>query len=268
MTNEERIGKAVVRVQSNKDGGFSGVVIRDGKRSDVLHDDDEQRLWARLRNEAGTLEPNYHGIDDAIARFLSFMPGGFEGERNLDQERQYKRTASRKLNEILTPELALKSDLINATAVRRAGEIWINLLSPYESMHLKAALESPSGAQFLRAAAKFAAGEYEAGAAGMKSAIGSHGRLTWPIATYFPFLWDPENHMFLKPTVTCDFAERVGHSFQYAYTSEIEGSVYSSLLELADWTAAKIKDLKPRDRIDVQSFIYVVGGYREDDKPE
>jgi hypothetical protein len=36
-----------------------------------------------------------------------------------------------------------------------------------------------------------------------------------------------------------------------------------SLLDLAGRTTAELADLRPRDRIDVQSFIWVVGDYKE-----
>jgi hypothetical protein len=36
------------------------------------------------------------------------------------------------------------------------------------------------------------------------------------------------------------------------------------LLDLVSETEQELADLYPRDRIDVQSFIWVVGGYRED----
>ena len=76
-----------------------------------------------------------------------------------------------------------------------------------ESTRLREVLAQHGGA-FLRAAAKFAGGSYATGIAGMRNAIGSYGALTWPITTYLPFLWAPERHLFLKPTVTRDFAYR------------------------------------------------------------
>ena len=72
--------------------------------------------------------------------------------------------------------------------------------------------------------------------------------------------------MFLKPQVTKDFAERVGHPFFLLYKSQLEFSVYESLLDLADRTARELSDLAPPrslDRIDIQSFIWIVGGYPE-----
>jgi hypothetical protein len=72
--------------------------------------------------------------------------------------------------------------------------------------------------------------------------------------------------MFLKPEATKDFAVRVGHRFASDYEPALDIAVYDSLLNLADRTAAELSDLKPRDRIDVQSFIWVVGNYKEDGK--
>jgi hypothetical protein len=134
-----------------------------------------------------------------------------------------------------------------------------------EPMHLKDALEGPHGAAFLRASARFADGDYDAAAQGMHSAIKAHGRMSWPTATYFPFLWQPEKHMFLNPTVTRDFAERIGHPFQYEYEAEVSADTYQSLLDLASETMKALEPLGAKDMIDVQSFIWVVGAYREED---
>jgi hypothetical protein len=265
-TNEERLGKSIIRWKREADGSFSGAVILHGKMGEILHDEDETRLLVRLRNHVGTLEPNYFGMEGAISRFLRFMPGGFQGDRNLREERDYKVRASENLRKVLDVQQAQEATAEQASAVRGAS-IWINLLSPYESMHLKDAIAGPSGAAFLHGAAKFAVGDVASGAESMRQAMKPYGPLTWPIATYFPFLWDPSKHMFLKPSVTCDFAERIGQPFQYEYDSEIGADVYRSLLDLTEQTRQAISDLKPRDNIDVQSFIWVVGGYTDADLP-
>ena len=68
--------------------------------------------------------------------------------------------------------------------------------------------------------------------------------------------------MFLKPQVTCDYAERVGHPFAHDNQSGLEVSVYESLLDLAARTRTLLEDQDPRDNIDIQSFIWVVGDYQ------
>jgi hypothetical protein len=75
--------------------------------------------------------------------------------------------------------------------------------------------------------------------------------------------------MFLKPEVTKDFAARVGHRFASDYEAGLEIDVYESLLDLASETEGELTELGPRDRIDVQSFIWVVGSYKEGkDQPQ
>ncbi|HEX7874423.1 MAG TPA: hypothetical protein VF475_16035 [Sphingobium sp.] len=142
------------------------------------------------------------------------------------------------------------------------------MLSPFEAARFRDTLQSETGGRFLRGAAAFATGDYDAGARAMAAAVQPHGRISWPILTYLPFLWDYERHMFLKPTVTADFADRVGHDFHHAYSPEPNAETYHSLLDLVDATRNAIASLEPRDNIDIQSFIWVVGEYREGDERE
>jgi hypothetical protein len=265
-TKSERYGKTTLRWQPLKEGGFAGTVISDGQRGEVLTDEIEDRLVARLRNEAGKLEPNYLGMAGAIARFLEFMPGGLRGERSVSEERKYKLDASEALNSVLPLEAALQASEADAKAVRNA-RVWLNILSPFESMHMKQVLEKPEGPAFLRAAAEFASGNYAGGAQGMENALKKYGRQSWPKATYFGYLWNPQQNMFCKPTVTVDFAQRIGHEFQYVYDPDISELVYVSLVDLAELTLAETRPIGAEDYIDVQSFIYVVGGYTDQDRP-
>ena len=64
--------------------------------------------------------------------------------------------------------------------------------------------------------------------------------------------------------LTKDFAARVGHRFATDYEPRLNIEVYNSLLDLVTKTTAELSDLKSRDQIDVQSFIWVVGDYKED----
>jgi hypothetical protein len=101
----------------------------------------------------------------------------------------------------------------------------------------------------------------------MERALKPHDAAKWTVVTYLPFLWRLEAHMFLKPEVTKDFAERVGHRFASDYEPRLNPEVYGSLLDLVAETEAELVELEPRDRIDVQSFIWVVGSYEEDAEP-
>jgi hypothetical protein len=136
-------------------------------------------------------------MDGAIARFLEFMPGGLRGERSVSEEREYKLAASRQLNSVLPLEAALQATAADAAALRKA-RVWLNILSPYESMHLKQVLENSEGPAFLRAAANFASGDHAAGAQGMEKALNKYGRQSWPKATYFGYLWRPVENILAQ----------------------------------------------------------------------
>ena len=262
-SGEEKIGKALLRWRPGKDGGLMGVVIADGKISvGPRHDDDLGRLKARLRNEAGKLHPDYVGFDGAIKRFHHFMPLGFA---SADNERSYKIRAAEKLAAVAPLDQSATAGDAVAKAIGSGGTL-INLLSPFEAARLRDTLVGEGGGRFVRGAAAFAAGQYQAGIAEMTRAVHPHGRISWPIITYLPFLWLPERHMFLKPNVTCDFSARVGLGFHDDYSPEPSPGVYQALLEMTEATRLAIATLSPRDNIDVQSFIWVVGEYRPGDE--
>lgn len=265
--SEMKYGRATLKWQVAKDGGFAGAVILGGKRVALMADVVEERLLARLRNEAGRLHPDYVGFEGAIRRYLHFFPSGLKGVANASSEREYKERAAARLNAGLSAEQAIDATNEHAARIAKAG-IQTNMLSPFEAARLRDTLMGDTGGRFLRGAAAFGAGDYAAGAAEMSTAVQPHGRVSWPIITYLPFLWDYRKHMFLKPTVTADFADRVGHDFHNRYSPEPNSDTYLALLDLVDTTRAAIATLEPRDNMDIQSFMWVVGEYREGDERE
>jgi hypothetical protein len=81
--------------------------------------------------------------------------------------------------------------------------------------------------------------------------------LTWPLVTVFGFLAQPDAHFFLKPNVTRIAAQKYGYPLQYA--SRPSWAVYEDMLRFAAAVRRDLRDLKPRDMIDVQSFLWVQG---------
>ncbi|MBH0114366.1 hypothetical protein I5E68_15580 [Novosphingobium sp. YJ-S2-02] len=261
---EEKLGKATLRWQPDKKGGFVGVVNVGGKRETLIEDADEPRLIARLRNYAGRLHPDYFGYDGAIKRFRLFMPEGFA---SADNERSYKVKAADRLAGVLSINAALEANDTDAMKVAGAS-ISTNMLSPFEAARLRDTLRGETGGRYLRGAAQFALGQYQDGIREMTAAVLPHGRISWPLITYLPFLWRYDEHMFLKPEVTKDFASRVGSSFCHRYSAEPDAQTYEALLELVAETKCEIRQLEPQDNIDIQSFIWVVGEYRDGELPQ
>jgi len=81
--------------------------------------------------------------------------------------------------------------------------------------------------------------------------------LTWPLTTVFGFIGNPSDFIFLKPRVTQIAAEKYG--FEFDYKSTPNWDTYKSLLDFADQVRRDLSDLKPKDMIDLQSFIWVMG---------
>ena len=77
------------------------------------------------------------------------------------------------------------------------------------------------------------------------------------LVTVFGFIAQPDQHIFLKPTVTKRAAEAYGYDFRYQ--SKPNWETYSSLLDFAETLRRDLRDLRPRDMIDIQSFIWVQG---------
>jgi hypothetical protein len=202
-------------------------------------------------------------------KFLRFFPGGFADETYLDWERGYKWEAHERWQERLAPE-AFRA-LLEAGGHREIAdhaarvESRTNLLFSFEKMAFRDAVKSPAGAR------DFAVGLYEflygsgddrsrfdrwcevvAGLPRRQTRV-----LTWPVVTVFGFIAEPTRHIFLKPNVTRIAAHEYG--FDFVYQSRPRWDVYDSLLRFAAAVRRDHRDLRPRDLIDIQSFIWVQG---------
>ena len=227
-------------------------------------DPDPQRL-APATNDARS-----GGARRCRRKFLRFFPGGFRDETYVAWEREYKWTAHEKWEAQLgKPKFAR---LIRQRAFREIAALAVriegrtNLLFSFEKMALRDAVVSGSGAQ------AFAVGLYR-----LLHGRGDRARrfdawcdvlsklarrqrrvLTWPVATVFPFLAEPQRHVFLKPRVTRAAAAAYGFEFDYLPQPAWEPT-YSSLLRFAARVRRDLRDLEPRDLIDIQSFLWVQG---------
>ena len=260
---EQQVGKATVRLLE-KDDGYVGAVFHPGQRSEPIEGDDPETLWRKLLAEVGKAHPSYFGFDGAMARFRKYFPAAFEDPGYAYEERAYKDRAVAKVAATLPIEKARAAGPELCLAATRAFQA-TNLVFTVEKARIGEVLAGPTGPDFIRAAAEFADGHLATGLAKMLEAIRAKTQPSWPMLTYLPFIWQPDRHLFLKPLVTCDFADRVGHPFARDYREGITAAVYESLLDLATLTEREIAALRPKDLIDVQSFIWVVGAYKDDD---
>lgn len=255
------VGSATIRMLPVK-GVYKGIVIVGGQIIAEEAGDSPDDVWRRLHDHAARANPQYFGFDGARTRFLKFFPNGFQSEGFVAEERNYKLAAKAKLDENVPLEVALAGSGLGEAVLAVFSAT--NLLSPFEKTRLQDVLRGPAADDFIRAAASFASGGGRSALLDLQRSLQPHDSAKWTVVTYLPFLWRPEEHMFLKPEVTKDFAARVGHQFANDYRPKLDYAVYEALLDLASRTARELEDLKPRDRIDVQSFIWVVGAYKEE----
>jgi len=209
------------------------------------------------------------GAARARRKFLKFFPGGFDDETYIDWERDYKWAAHERWQETLEPSAyrkllaAEQFEEIAGAAVRIESRT--NLLFSFEKMALRDAIRFHDGARI------FAQGLYDflwgRGSDELRferwcEAVATLPRrqtrvLTWPLVTVFGFIARPEMHIFLKPNVTRIAAEAYG--FDFEYRSKPNWTTYRSLLDFAETVRRDTRDLRPKDMIDLQGFIWVQG---------
>lgn len=209
------------------------------------------------------------------SKFLRFFPRGFHDEKYVDWERGYKWQAHEQWNEMLDRRVhkaLLQENGFSEIAARAVRiESRTNLLFSFEKMALRDAVKTKAGAQL------FAEGLYEflygRGSAQRKferwcESVEALPRkqtrvLTWPLVTVFGFIAQPETHIFLKPNVTRIATRQYDYDFQYV--SRPSWATYASLLGFAQMARRDLRDMRPRDMIDIQSFIWVQGSDEYDE---
>jgi hypothetical protein len=209
------------------------------------------------------------GLRKARRKFLSAFPDGFRDETYLAWERDYKWNAHSRWQERLAAPLY--STLLKKGAYREiakaalAIESRTNLLFSFEKMAIRDAVASDRGARAFTEglyAFLYGTGSAEERFDAWVEIVGNLPRrktrvLTWPLVTVFGFLADPRTHIFFKPTVTREAARRLGGDLPYA--SRPSWQVYKALLIFGAKLRAGLRDLRPRDMIDLQSFLWVQG---------
>jgi hypothetical protein len=204
-------------------------------------------------------------------KFLSYFPDGFRDGSYLSLERDYKWETHLRWQAALGPgefarllrQRAFRE--IGARAVRVEQQSRHSMIFSFEKMALRDALRPEPGAR------AFATGLFEllhgTGPVDARferwcEVVASLPRrqtrvLTWPLVTVFGFIAQPDRHIFLKPMVTRAAARKYG--FDLGYSARPGWDTYSRMLGFAEVIRRDQRDLKPRDMIDLQSFIWVQG---------
>jgi hypothetical protein len=203
--------------------------------------------------------------------FLRMFPGGFSDDRYLAWERDYKLDAHRLWREEIGGKAAFRSALdagrfrdVAAAAARI--ESTRSLLFSFVKMALRDAIvRSDEGAErFARGLYDWLygpgkeGGRFERWAGVVRELPRRQTRVaTWPVVTVFGSIARPKVHLFVKPLTIKRAAEAYG--FELPYRPAPGWATYAGILELARTVRADLADLGPRDQIDIQSFLWILG---------
>lgn len=204
----------------------------------------------------------------ARARFLNYFPDGFHDDDYVASERDYKWQAHLRWREALGEATFAqllrqrKYDEIAGRALRIEGRT--NLLFSFEKMALRDGVKGEGAAIFAKGLYTLLYGQGDATdrfnvwVGALDSLPRKQTRvLTWPNATVFGFIANPGQHLFVKPNVTRRAAAAIGAPF--SYIARPNGQTYGQALALARALRKQLADLRPRDMIDIQSFLWVQG---------
>ncbi|GAC1420701.1 MAG: hypothetical protein NVS9B7_01320 [Flavisolibacter sp.] len=202
-------------------------------------------------------------------KFLYYFKNGFNDNTYISWERQYKLDAhllfQQDLNKQAYERLIQQKKYSDIAQIAVRLESRTNLLFSFEKMALRDAVKTAGGSKL------FATGLYDYlyGSTPLQerfeefsAVVASLPRVqtrvhTWPQQTIFGFIGNPKEHIFLKPRVTQIAAEK--YHFDFLYRSKPNWETYKSLHDFAEQIKLDVSDLKPRDNIDIQSFIWVLG---------
>jgi len=205
----------------------------------------------------------------AIRKFLGVFPKGFRDQDYIDLERAYKWNAHLAWEEVLSKQqfadLLRRGRYHDITREAVRIESRTNLLFSFEKMALRDAVRGKAGAKLFATGLfnfLYGRGTMQKRFNAWVEAIARLPRkktrvLTWPLATVFCFIAQPDEHFFFKPMVTRAAARRYGDDLPYA--SRPSGELYKALQDFVARVRRDIKGLKPRDMIDMQSFLWVQG---------
>jgi len=204
-----------------------------------------------------------------LKKFLHYFRNGYADPKYISWEREYKEVAHKGFKDQLNKsafEFLLKNREFNSIAeIAVKIESRTNLLFSFEKMALRDAIKSADAAK------TFSTGlfDYIYGDKSLKDRFETFVTvveklprkqtrvLTWPVVTVFGFIANPKEHIFLKPTVTKIAARKYDYPFNYR--SKPNWNTYQSLLQFADEVRKDTMSYQPKDYIDLQSFIWVLG---------
>lgn len=216
--------------------------------------------------------------NDSIQKFLSAYPRAFSDRHYLTLEREKKWHAHERWQGVLSLnefKRLLTNREFEMAATRALGvENRTDFLEISEKMGLRDAIKNRDGAEiFAKSLYQFLYGTgpleqrfqkwCEAfnqlpGIMSVGTAPRNKNRIVaWEVVSIFGFLAQPHIHAFLKPDIVLTAARNYGSPFNLDQRPSWAG--YANYLRFCEIIKRDLKVLRPKDMIDVQSFIWIIG---------
>lgn len=216
-------------------------------------------LWVK---EGG--EVRYQNPQKSTELFLKNHPEGFYGQQYLKAERNIKVAAHALALDLLGPGplQELLSDRNYEEICRRALKVVqaTKLILLNEKTALQEALKDPGHMELFAESLYqmlYGEAELEERFKAFAKALGQIRMAKWTILSYFLFVFFPDQFIFLKPVVTQPAAEL--SAFEIHFRPDLNWQTFKSVLDFSEYLRSELKDLKPRDMIDIQSFMWCLG---------
>jgi len=229
--------------------------------------EEQMLILGRFRRPTG----KYQSLDELVQKFLHYYPDGFNDENY--GERKFKLELVEILKETLSEEVLhqLIDDEKYAEVAKRArhllGASVVPLPSRFELIRFSDALKEVENQKLFAHSLLdhlYGFGTLEERFNLFARCLEHIGIPKWPIQTFFLFVSEPETHILLKPNITKNAAEAC--AYELNYNTLPNWKTYYVLLGFAQYLKGELArygdSLKPRDMIDIHSFIYAsAGGY-------
>lgn len=211
------------------------------------------------------------GLTILLNNFLLKFPNGFQDANFLEKEVYNKQNISEfaheSLNQAIYNELLAQSAYTEITHLIKSiiHKDTFSMIDRFEKIILIESLENKQFQQLFAYALYDLlygdADDFDKNFMEFAHILSDMNAGKWTIMTYFLFIFYPQKHIFLKPTVTQNVAKIC--EFNLHYEAVLNIVTYHHVLKFANYLLKNLKELglAPEDMVDVQSFMWVVEKY-------
>jgi hypothetical protein len=215
---------------------------------------------AQIKHKLTGLSADFFGVEGAVALFGKVFSNGFLSPIYIETERNYKdKTVAAVAERLAEKRLNVLIEKGDFEAVCSAAKGTLNnLVFPNERMAFSDAVKTEGVAEaFTRSLRDMLYGNFNIGFENMVAVLEPYSAAKWTLITFWSFFRHPDKHMFVKPSIYQNCAKRMG--FDAMYEPKPNLKTYTQCLSFVDFLRPNMTKLRPKDNIDLQSFMFIVG---------